>query len=512
MTDLGDKGLGKALQDGQTLFSFLGQFWHHVYEDPDFAERFCEAAGLLSAQMEQRKNEAKAASGRRLLPAYSRERWMCVKLHQDTRNAGKASVIQASPSAPVLGPQTAESGYIQNTVPVIGPGRQVSGQTTYVLPASIVSAESLHERAFDPEISLDVGTDFTISEGSIVFEYGKDPVSDPRFRKDVDGHGTVVWLKNALVDKNFVSDYAGYVLKMHLASSQRNLDTINAFWDIINTGATVGGLSYFVCKALGVPCAEERETVKSISRSQDGYVITTDKHSYESLFEPSVSRGQVLTHGAPLTKAVRLVEKPGASGDSFDVLFLKQGFFLDKLISGLGFSPDETDIVYYGQDENGHPKLKFAVYGNPVDADAFFEGCWRRCEEQNVDMSSFLPPTQISNTTKVGDVVGTIRPASFMLDNLVGSNVVFVRIDLSLLDEEGRSSAGLLSRAFEVTPPGVCLMFCATPGEVSEDYGCRGEDESGNVTAAICATADERAYASEEVEVFVVPGKEVNSK
>jgi hypothetical protein len=510
--DLGDNGLGKALEDGKTLFSFLGQFWHHVYQSPEFAERFCEAAGLLSAQVEQRKNEAKAASGRKLLPVYSRERWMCVKLAPDTKNTGTASCIHLGADAPVIGPQAAGSGYPAHLVPRIGPGSSLLHAVTYKLPACIVSAESLHERAFDPEVSLSYGADFDIFEDSIRFMSGSDPASDGRFRKDVDGGGVVVWLKNALVDKNYVADYAGYVLKMNLPSSKRNLDAINAFWDIVNTGATVGGLSYFVCKALGVPCAEGRETVSEIRRDGDSWVVETDRNTYVSAVEPSVSAGKTLARGAPLTGAVRLVEDIGRSTDAMDVLFLKQGFFLDGRISGLGFPNEDGSLVFCGTDPDGKPRIKFPVYGNPGDADLFFSEFWRRCAESGIGQDRLFD-VEIQQNASVGDVLRSdFNPAMFMWKNLVGTNVAFVRIDLGKLDEEGVAAAGLLSRAFEVVPPGVCLVFCMSPAPVSSHFDCNGVQDGDSLGVKCKVHGPERIDGvSESVVRFVVPGREVNN-
>lgn len=510
MESLGDKGLGGALGDGKTLFSFLGQFWHGVYEDPDFAERFCEAAGLLSAQLEQKKAEAKSASGRKELPVYSRERWLCVKLVPENRNKTPVARVRVSASAPAIGPQPAGRGYIQGAVPVIGQGQQVSGDVLYALPKYVVSAESLHERVFDPEVTLEAGTDFTVSDGAISFPFLKDPVSDPRFRKSPDGDGTIVWLKDALVDKNFVSDYVGYVVGMRLVSSQRNLDTVNAFWDLINTGATISGLSKFVCKALGVPCIEETvETVESVSRSASGYLVKTDKHEYASKFEPFVSRGQVLSCGAPLTQAVRIIESADRAGDG--VLFLKQGFFADNLVSGLGFSSDPVDVTFHGWGADGqYPHLRFGVYGNPDDADAFFNACWKRCEESGTDLASILGITMPYEPV-AGAVVGQIVPSRFLLDNLIGTNVVFVRIDLSLLDEEGLASAGLLSRTFEVAPPGVCLVFCLSPGEISEQYRCQVSDGDANFAAAVSTAEETVSEAFETVRHFLLPAEEKNN-
>ena len=166
MTNLDDRGLGSALSDGKTLFSFLGQFWHGVYADPDFIERFCDSLGLLSAQLEQKKNEAKAASGRLLLPVCSRERWFRVVLSGLNRNTGDASKVELSSTSDIL-------VGCDNRV---GEGGLLDGASRYSLPKSVVSAESAHEGAFDPEVSLVCGSDFSVSDGSIVFSEGKDPV------------------------------------------------------------------------------------------------------------------------------------------------------------------------------------------------------------------------------------------------------------------------------------------------------------------------------------------------
>lgn len=510
--NLGDTGLGGALQDGQSLFSLLGLFWQRIYSDPDFAKRYCWALGQLSAQTEQAKNEAKSASGRRLLPAFRRERWLQVVLSPITKNAGDAAKVELSKSGPEIGPQSEESGNIAGMIPIIGPGPSVSGQTTYKFPVDVVSAESLHERAFDPEVILLPGKDFGIGAGSISFEHGEDPSSDGRFRKDVDGGGTVVWLKNAMVDRNYVADYVGYAMGMQLPSTIRNLETVNAFWDLVNDGASASRLLYFVCKALGVPCAEHTpETVLSVSGSKDsGYAVSTDAGAYACSSLPCVSAGSVLFRGEPLVPAVRLVEDLSQLSGA---LFLRKGFFASGLESGIGFSADKSDVVFRGRDSNGNPKLSFDVYGSAKDVETFFLDCWRRCEDSKEDMSRLLGVFVLENA-EPGDVVGRISPLRFFADNLAGLNIVIVDVDASLLDEEGRKASVLLARILETVPPGVCLMFRMTPGSVREECDCGAVANAGTFHECLAEACSESPYSavSESVETFLVPTEEDNEK
>ena len=474
MNDLSDKGISATFDDGQALFSFLGSFWSHVYEDPDFIRRFCESIGLFSSQLELKKKEAKAASSRVLLPVYSRERWLCVKLSKDGLSAGNtAKPVLSSNALDDFGEaQRAIGGgsFIGDLNPELG--------TVYEIPKYVISASSVHERAFDPEISMLPGSDFVIKDGFIYFRFSKDPSTNPAFKESQDGDGVVIWLKDAMVDNNHVEDYAGYVVGMPFKSSRRNLDIVNAFWDLLNKGPVVSCLQYFVCKVLGVPCIEDDyETVKETSFLANAkFFVRTTTHSYICDIEPSVSVGQQLVHGTPLTDAVvfsdgrKLVETP------HDVLFLKQSFFSDDILSGLGFSSDASDIVFCGGTPD-RPRLKFDIYGDSRAVDTFFESCWRRCEEAGINMADLLGVDMPQSELSPGDVVPTDEPfipMKFMRNNLVGVNIASVKIDLSKLDDEGVSAAGILSRSYEIIPPGVCLMFCFSPKTIADDYDCSG--------------------------------------
>jgi hypothetical protein len=106
-----------------------------------------------------------------------------------------------------------------------------------------------------------------------------------------------------------------------------------------------------------------------------------------------------------------------------------------------------------------------------------------------------------------------VSPKQFMLDNLIGSNIVSVAIDLSKLPEEALPRLGLLGRAIDVFPVGACLSFLLSPGEISEQYGCNQISDAGIVPLDIadCSDLFRRSYIKENLETFIIPGKEENN-
>jgi len=107
------------------------------------------------------------------------------------------------------------------------------------------------------------------------------------------------------------------------------------------------------------------------------------------------------------------------------------------------------------------------------------------------------------------EVSGTVIPAKFMLDNLIGSRSLFFHLPIEKIDSHGLRLLKLLRRVVEVSPAGLHLSFTLSLGHFQTQCDCNVDDQNAIVSGAMVANSVNTI--SDNLAFFMVPAKEVNN-
>lgn len=435
--------------DADTLFRWMGLFWSTLYQDPDYLRRCQGARALGVAQAYLNLLETATLLDRNAAPVLHRERWHPLVLRLSERDSGGAATLRfGMQPAPVFGPQTGAE-FTEGAKFRFGKSVEFADVYTYPLNPAPLDCVCITDNIAAPKTVLIRDRDFTIQGGSLVLRKANDPFADGSgFAVDTDGAGkeAVLWACDAMFDKDYVYNHIGYVMGVRTASTDYFKRLINAVWDLVNNGATPALLRQGLAALCNVPvCVSDGETVES---AESGTVIT-DANVY-GVTLPSVSAGDRLAVGQPLTDAIRIYGPVTASVLGTESLLrtdipnlpLPPSHFAVPLAFGLSAGWDTVPVYYDGDDVNGNPRLWFPLQGTDADVRAFWSEVWSRCASSGTSLRTcfedLLDDTVVANS---GAVWGHVQPLDFMLRHLIGANTVFVVLDTDQLRDAGARSA-----------------------------------------------------------------------
>jgi hypothetical protein len=343
-----------------------------------------------------------------------------------------------------------------------------------------------------PKTVLVRGIDFYVENETLFFLHDTDPLTSGKFPTVTgkDGKQALIWLCDALVDRKYVQNFAGYVLGVMDLSSEFYKRYLNALWDIYNKGATFTEFTAGIAAMLDEPSiVGATETVDCVIVTPEYKQVVTDVRVYRveptAELRDSIVAGAVLRRGELLTKTLKLYgnldpERLTADSEYGDTiredvpaLLLPAPFFRSRLRYGLGVSWERVQITSAGPDANGNQRLQFPVYGDPADVQLFWEDFWAYCErEQTPSAIYFGEPTSLRPTGVFG-YYGTIVPMEFFLANFLKANTFLVTVDTDRLSARGRRAAGNLVLLQDVLPKHTCVLVLERkniPSETYEEY------------------------------------------
>lgn len=482
---------------GDTLLRWMGTLWSMFSDDPEFARQYQRAKGLIAAQLEVWYKETAALSDRKALPVLHRERWWPVVLTTAERNTGIAAAVQLGDEyVPCLGQQI-DSPFILGTKLEIGGAYRLQGVTTYALPENVTDIATIITNDLSaPSVVLMRGIDFYVEDHTLFFLHNTDPLTSGKFpvMETKDGNQVLLWLCDMMVDRNYVQNFAGFVLGLMDLSSEFYKRYLNALWDVYNKGATGTEFKSGVAAMLDEPSVlDTTETVDQILVSADKQQVVTDAHVYQltadAELRDEIVKGASLQRGELLTKSVRIYQnldpsrftaENGVDADIYTnvpALFLSSTFFAAQLKYGIGLTWERVPVLSAGEDANGNDKLWFEVYGHAADVSAFWNYFWQYCEANDTDPADYFTD------------YATVQPLEFFLANFLKANTLLVTVDSDKLSVQGRQGMQRLRLLDDVLPAHVYLHVLEHQTVDADDY----EEYEDNALVADAAVATDKA-------------------
>lgn len=260
---------------------------------------------------------------------------------------------------------------------------------------------------------------------------------------------TVLWVCDALFDRNFIYTALGYAMRLPTGSSEVYKRVVNATWNITASGATPLLVRSLMAAICGVPTVrEDGEVVESVINDGGRMCVATDRNTYllpsNARLRRNVRRGKALRRFDTLDRAIRVYacttepEKIPAYSDFVDdfeelkadvpALDLPPAMFHTSVERGFSVAWAEEDVVCAGIDANGNPMLRFSLDGEPEDEDAFWHDTWLRYEKAGVSMETCLDGVEHDTIFTPGKVCARISPMLFFMRNLVGANTLIITV------------------------------------------------------------------------------------
>ena len=517
------------------LTDWLGSFWSAVYEDPEFIRYVQDARSLRAAQLYLDLLENLKLEDRQNAPVFHRERWHPVILRKSTRNTGSKGMFRLSGDGTVrLGVQDESKGYRPDTRITLGgtdanyKGMVVDpleGESAGMVDAATCACNSI----VDAGVVLGRGTGFAILDGAIAIAEDLDPFDSPvaglfpKFDivaddpKDNDEE-TVLWVSDALFDRNFISTALGYAIGLPGKSSETYKRVVNAAWNAVASGATPLLLRSLVASICGIPTVrEDGEVVERVVRSDDMTLqVVTDRNVYTfpskevvldgggtefvnyTELRKDVVPGAALKRFDTLDKAIRVYEcvtdadraaRYSEFIDDFDeftedvpAVDLPPALFRPQLEGGFSVGWAEEDVVCVGffDKERRLPKLMFHMEGSESDERVFWEDVWEAYAESGVSMETCLEGVDYDNIFEPGKVCGRISPMKFFMRNLIGANtlILTVRTD-TLADDAPLYDPKFFGVVRSCIPSYIRLFVIEHETAYDDEYDTSGESGSG---------------------------------
>jgi len=348
------------LHRSEELHRDRGTYYHSLYND---AERIFTLMDSLSWAHQLVLDEALEASKlfvRTLIPPLHRERFMPVRVDEKTYRSGRRKLL-------VYGQDNIRYGdHLYYGHPADG----VPGGVE--LPPGVVDVDLCCDLPVDPGIVLIKNEHFFIRAGTLFFTdnlFEIMPVSD----------GTVtIYLRGVLVDRRYIQDRLGFLLRTQGDSTREYLDFNNAALDCVMQGTNDHRLAQLVCRLYDVPCTSEPETIEATGLTEKGRWQATNRAVYFSplaasfLYKP----GETVQPGTILTDAIRSIR--GATLEDDVPIVLERRFLGNGYKAGLIFPNEETPLTF----QSGYPTFRIA--GREEDVGRFWATFYSRTEDRAI--------------------------------------------------------------------------------------------------------------------------------
>jgi hypothetical protein len=517
-------GVRTSLNDlatGDQMLQHLGTYWAVVFGGSRTVNQLMRAEALSQGQNYLNYLETVACLSRFTVPVFHTENWYQLTIRLSAVS-GVAS--RYDPNDLVYGPQPGTTpdrpaGFIQTYG-----GQDRPGIVELDLPDNLVSINfNIQNFVVKPTKIWTNGVDYSIVAGRLTFR--DNPFLDDAVPKrdifNADGvkvdEEIALWVYKGEFDLNYVYIQFGYALGLQLGSSQFYKDILNAFWDMHLLGPAVNLLEILLAAMAGTALVVNPvETVEVIWRDNEDTLVITDSTVYQ--FTPasniSVSVGQKVFAGDPLTDAVRVTELSGAGADlssqTFPALSLSAQFLSGHYLSDLTFRNSSVALDYLGINAAGKAVVQFEVSGFPGDVEAFWGRVQANGEMPHQRTLAELLDTRANPVGQPGplNLPATVNPLRFVLDNLLRNNLFVIRVNRGGFDP-GAPGIEMMRLLREVMPPHVNYVVLINIDTLADDFDlgqAGGTDEGGATDAAVGFFGPTGSLLDTAYEVHSSPG------
>ena len=278
-----DASIPAELHDGarESVKDALGAFWSSVFRDQELVDAELTARTLSACQAYIDAMEALSLRDHSGMPVFHREHWHPALVRLSRRNTG-CGLVLGMEGDPKLGPQPADSVFMDGEVFVLGGNAERSKVVTYPLElpegCRLVSVRTcICSSISSPAHVLSPGRDFMLRDGILVLRREHDPFEAGGYRieEDESDRMAVLWLCDAEFDREHVGDFLAYPLGFEVASTPAAARILSALWDVVIYGLTPKHLNLLLGALFEVPTVPEDTVVESTGRELIGFTPFT---------------------------------------------------------------------------------------------------------------------------------------------------------------------------------------------------------------------------------------------
>jgi len=454
------------LDQPDRILALLGSLWSETYDGQDVVEKLVAGRAELAKNTFNVLRDAIAVRSRLQCPVFRLEGHRhCPVLLSKAENA----------AARFGGRVEFDDGYSF--------GAAYDEWVSFPAPAGLAGVKVITNRLTEPSAVLFYGLDFWLEGGRLVFR--RDPFADERFaRKSVTADGVEtdqeldLWLDRPEFERHYVRDHWGYVAGAEADSSPAYKDLVNAVFDMLVLGSSVGLAVDAVALALGVPLAREAETVTEVTSDGLHTLVLTDKNAYRVSPDSTVlvAAGDTLEAGDPVCDAVRLYEfNRGQVPGGLLGLSLGPGFLQGRYLGEVGFP--NRDVPLKVETVGGATKVSCELGGHPADVATF----WAEAHARGVARGRTLAMALDRRDEPEGEpqpenLPATINPLALIADSALRYNAFVVRADVGGATE-GAAGLWLLAAAERLVPPHTAMILLLDAPRVTDELVIGGADD-----------------------------------
>lgn len=465
--------------DSKALFYALGEFWQRQLSDADLLTLETFAELMVEEDVNLRNTDLTAAISIHTIQPYLTRQWGLLELLE--------SGLTVEPNIIVFGSEGRrfDGSFVY--------GQTAAASFAWPAPSQLRSIGIITDKIVTPTYIWDI-TNFVFDVSAGVLRFRENPfevvTSELLYNADgtpktyTDATGATrqdrrlkLWMRDIEIDERTPYLRFGSVVGIGGESSQAYIDTVEATWSMLLQGPSVEALERGLLASAGLKYVEGTEVVEVVELDIDGLVVVTDKTVYRGHAKatPLVSVGDHLKPGDFVFDTVVITDFSDGNPDNI------------SNINGLVLSPELTDITGTVVIPNrlgswsvlgirdGEPEVRFEVLGSDRDVSEFWDRVHARGVSAGKPLADFV------------DASIPVNPLAFMLDNILGSSLVFIEVKpQDFLSRE----TGFLGRIKSLLPAGVLVITQIALDPVEDSLSMAEIGSPEQVSASAGGTQD----------------------
>lgn len=440
------------------LVGLLGSFWSSLYQGEALVEHLASAAGNTAQQTYRQLLALVNSVSRKNIPLYRQNDWHALRILRSELAAANQQYVEYA--------EVGGISYTANTQWNYGQKALVAGTTKVAKPEKLVTVCAIFNQVLQPTVALSANIDFWLTDTHIVFR--ENPFDNKRIarREILNAVGEIVdveltlWLYAGKWDWQDLYKQFGYVLQLHLTTSENYKKFLNAIFDAFTSGTAAKHQQLAITAAFGVPVViEAEETVECLRRDNTKLNIITDKNVYQFPLTANaiVTPSQTLRAGDFLTDTLQIFELNRGQLPPIDALTLDHGFLAGGYHSGITFENKQVPVTVTPA-VAGYTKIEWSLGGFPPDIEKF----WQDVHAAGVSTGTTLAMLLDKRKTPVGQpteasLPSQINPVQFLIENVFRGHVTIVK--LRITQQTDKLSFFPLAQYRNIQPPQSALIF-----------------------------------------------------
>lgn len=405
----GDPVVASTISNPNQLFEVLGTFWQDYLEDENLLMVESWAKLQLHADVYLRAIQVAANQSVHQITPFMARQWRLITLLQ--------SELSQAPNMIKYGAGlTYGDGHVYGQIQQNSFAFPVPNDIRYIglmldnvlLPTYVFDASN---STFDVVNGI---VNFAVNPFTVLPSY---PVYDSN--GNVIDQQVLLFARNVQQDENIPYLQFGAVLGLDGVNGPSYVETVEAVWDMLVKGPSVGDLTRGIMSAAGLSYTQGNETVQVVQVDDEGLCICTDQRVYRFGANATavVTVGQYLVEGQQLTDTIQILEFGLGQPNIANLPGLVIDQRMAKVNGPIIFPNLNTHYTY--SSVNGHAEARFTLFGAPADIEAFWE------QSQANGLANGKTLAQAIGLTGGGQVIA-VNPLSFLTQYILGANLLVV--------------------------------------------------------------------------------------